>query len=177
MPHDSFWSDFLSILTMFFGPFGLFLIFAIVHYGNKPKLVELYADRLKIEKIGDIFLKDITSFDTPILDYPDGNQRLYIRRKWKLTIRLDSLNDQSDFKKFTYKFLENIQKLPEHERPKFKTIHGSIIARLFGVSILVAMAIATFFALKMGHIPGTLILAWSAAIPIALLFIKGQRTP
>lgn len=149
----------------------------VFYFFLKSKNIYLYSDRIYVETVGDIPLNKITSFDTPIFDYPKGHQTLHIRRRWRLPLRLAEKKKEDNFDQLIYQFLENIQKLPEHERPKFKTIHGSIIARLFGVSILVAMAIATFFALKMGHIPGTLILAWSAAIPIALLFIKGQRTP
>lgn len=150
----------------------------LVYFFHRPQEIHLYKDSIYIKSIGDIPLNKITSFDTPIFDYPDGKMpRLHIRRKWRLPLRLATVDEQESFRRLIYQFVDNIQKLPEHERPKFKTIHGSIIARLFGVSILVAMTIATFFALRIGHIPGTLILAWSAAIPIALLFIKGQRTP
>ena len=149
----------------------------VFYFFQKPKNIRLYPDRIYVERVGDIPLNKITSFDTPIFDYPKGHQTLHIRRKWKLPLRLAERKEEYAFDQFIYQFVDNIQKLPEHERPKFKTIHGSIIARLFGVSILVAMAVTTFYALQIGHIPGTLILAWSAAIPIALLFIKGQRTP
>lgn len=154
-----------------------FPLAVVFYFFLKSKNVYLYPDRIYVETVGDIPLNKITSFDTPIFDYPKGHQTLHIRRKWKLPLRLAERKEEYAFDQFIYQFVDNIQKLPEHERPKFKTIHGSIIARLFGVSILVAMTIATFFALRIGHIPGTLILAWSAAIPIALLFIKGQRTP
>ncbi len=150
----------------------------LVFLFHRPQEIRLYKDSIYIKSIGSIPFNKITSFDTPIFDYPDGKMpRLHIRRKWRLPLRLATVDEQESFRRLIYQFVDNIQKLPEHERPKFKTIHGSIIARLFGVSILVAMTIATFFALRIGHIPGTLILAWSAAIPIALLFIKGQRTP
>lgn len=150
----------------------------LAYFFQRPQEIHLYSNKIYIGSVGEIPLNKITSYDTPIFDYPDGDMpRLHIRRKWRLPLRLAAISEQESFRRLTYQFVENIQKLPEHERPTFKTIHGSVVARLFGVALLVVAAITTLLALKLGRIPGMLILVWSTIIPISLLFIKGQRTP
>src|SRR5690554_705681 len=95
-----------------------FPLAVVFYFFLKSKNVYLYPDRIYVETVGDIPLNKITSFDTPIFDYPKGHQTLHIRRRWKLPLRLAEKKKEYGFDQFIYKFMENIQKLPEHERPK-----------------------------------------------------------
>lgn len=149
----------------------------LVFLFHRPQEIRLYKNSIYIKSIGDIPLNKITSFDTPIFDYPDGKMpRLHIRRKWRLPLRLATVDEQESFRRLIYQFVENIQKLPEHERPKFKTFHGSLLARLLGVLLLAGLAGVTFFAVMLGKI-GILPILWLVGAPLFLMLVKGQRTP